>query len=469
MKLPPYPKYKSSGVEWLGEVPEHWKTPSLYIRYQVDLGKMLNETTTRGNHLHPYLRNVDVQWNHINVSDLPQIDIGPWEIARFTVGRGDLLVCEGGEVGRAALVQDDADGLGYQKALHRLRPLAAGEDPRFMFYTLYGAAQRGVFVAGGNPNTIAHLTGEKLRRYRFPAPPAFEQRAIADFLDRETAKTDTLIAKKRTLIERLNEKRTALISRTVTRGLMPDAARAAGIDPQPRLTPTGIEWLRDVPEHWEVKRLRQISDVITVGVVVNPSTYVAEVGVPFLMGGDVREFYIDTTKSKRCLADVSSGPLLKSRLAAGDLVVVRVGYPGIAAVVSEDLNGANCASMMIVRRHRRFVSQWLAYAFNSQPGRDQIDLVQYGAAQKQFNISHAVDFTFPFPPLSEQYAIAEFLDYETEKIDSLVETIETAIERLHEYRAALITETVTGKIDVTANTLVSESLAALPEIVTRPD
>ena len=227
MRPQPYPKYKQSGVEWLGEVPEHWSTPSLYIRYQVDLGKMLNETATRGDHLHPYLRNVDVQWNHINVSDLPQMDIGPWEISRFTVAYGDLLVCEGGEVGRAALVRGDADGLGYQKALHRLRPLAAGEDPRFMFYTLYGAAQRGVFVAGGNPNTIAHLLERS--SVRFPAPLAFEQRAIADFLDRETAKIDTLVVKKRMLI-RLKEKRTAHIAHRYPR---PTARRRPRRRPRP--------------------------------------------------------------------------------------------------------------------------------------------------------------------------------------------------------------------------------------------
>ena len=85
-----------------------------------------------------------------------------------------------------------------------------------------------------------------------PLPGDDEQRAIADFLDRETAKIDTLVAKKRTLIERLKEKRTALISRTVTRGLPPDAARAAGLDPHPKLKPSGIDWLGDVPEHWEV-------------------------------------------------------------------------------------------------------------------------------------------------------------------------------------------------------------------------
>ena len=91
----------------------------------------------------------------------------------------------------------------------------------------------------------------------YPFPPRAEQRAIADFLDRETAKIDTLVARKRTLIERLKEKRTALISRTVTRGLPPDAATQAGLDPHPKLKPSGVDWLGDVPEHWEVKRLKR--------------------------------------------------------------------------------------------------------------------------------------------------------------------------------------------------------------------
>ena len=103
---------------------------------------------------------------------------------------------------------------------------------------------------------------------------------------------------------------------------------------------------------------------------------------------------------------------------------------------------------MIVRRHQRFCSQWLAYGFNSQSGRDQIELVQYGAAQKQFNISHAVDFSFAFPPLPEQLAIASFLDKETAKLDALVDKVREAIERLKELRTALISAAVTGKIDV---------------------
>ena len=196
-------------------MPEHWEVAPLYARYAVDLGKMLKEDRTRGEHLVPYLRNIDVQWDRINFEDLPEIDIHPQEFARYTVLPGDLLVCEGGEVGRAAIVPESDQPIAYQKALHRLRP-KHGESPRFMFYTLRLAVARGVFDAGGNPNTILHLTGEMLRRYRFPRPPLDEQRAIATFLDSETARVDGLIAQVAAAIERLQEYRAALITAAVT-------------------------------------------------------------------------------------------------------------------------------------------------------------------------------------------------------------------------------------------------------------
>ena len=105
---------------------------------------------------------------------------------------------------------------------------------------------------------MVHVTRGKLGAIAIPRIPLQEQRAIAEFLDRETAKIDTLVAKKRTLIERLKEKRTALISRTVTRGLRPDAACQAGLDPHPKLKPSGVEWLGEVPAHWEVKPLNTV-------------------------------------------------------------------------------------------------------------------------------------------------------------------------------------------------------------------
>ncbi len=126
------------------------------------------------------------------------------------------LVCEGGEVGRTAIWQGELTECYFQKTVHRLRSLRNTEEGRFFFYVLYTAAKRGVFVADGSKNTIAHLTAEKLKKHRFAFPPYQEQQAIASYLDRETTKIDALIAKIREGIEKLKEYRTALISAAVT-------------------------------------------------------------------------------------------------------------------------------------------------------------------------------------------------------------------------------------------------------------
>mgnify|MGYP005839353805 CR=1 FL=1 len=212
-------------VEWLGHlpargaqagIPEHWDVPPLYARYEVNLGKMLDSKRITGEHLLPYLRNVDVQWDFVAVDDLPEMDVFPYEHERYTLRAGDLLVCEGGEVGRTAVWRGELPVCAYQKAVHRLRPRSKADHPRFLFYVMRAAASMGIFLARGNPNTIPHLTGEQLRKYRFAFPPEREQRKIIDHLDCETAKIDALIAKIGEAIERLKEYRTALISAAVT-------------------------------------------------------------------------------------------------------------------------------------------------------------------------------------------------------------------------------------------------------------
>jgi type I restriction enzyme S subunit len=429
VKLAPYPSYKPSGVDWLGEVPEHWEVVPIYARYHVDLGKMLNEARISGDHLVRYLRNVDVQWDRIEHDDLPEMDIAPHELERFTVKRGDLLVCEGGEVGRAAIVSETTEGLGYQKALHRLRPMCARDVPRFMFYILRWASSQGVFFAGGNPNTIPHLTGEKLRRYRFPSPSYVEQRAIADFLDRETAKIDTLVARKRTLIERLKEKRTALISRTVTRGLPPDAAAQAGLDPHPNLKPSGIDWLGEVPEHWEVIPLKwrarcKSGDGISTDEVAISSDN--EMAVPVIGGNGVMGFTNQTNVLEPVLAIGRVGALCGN--------VHQVSTP---AWVTDN-------ALVLRSDDRSYERRYLAAVLRSR----NLNEIADKTAQPLITGTQVRDQRLPRPPLTEQIILAEFIAHETAKIDAMTTKVEAVIERLQEYRTALITAAVTGKIDV---------------------
>ena len=211
-----FPVYKPSGVDWIGSVPEKWVISSLRHRYVQCLGKMLDSNRITTDHLLPYLRNVDVQWDRINIEKLPKMDITPAEYDRYTVKRGDLLVCEGGEIGRCALWSNELSRCGFQKALHRLRPRDMRQDmPRFMYYTLRSAAHSHAFT-DGHVSTIPHLTGDKLKAHRFPFPPLSEQKKIVRFLDSVTEAIDAATHRFRRQVTLLHDYRKLLIDDVVT-------------------------------------------------------------------------------------------------------------------------------------------------------------------------------------------------------------------------------------------------------------
>lgn len=213
--LDPDVPMKDSGVEWLGEVPEHWEVLPVYARFHVVLGKMLDSKTISGDNLRPYLRNQDVQWRSVNTSGLPVMSFSAADRARYALAPDDLLICEGGDVGRSAIWHQQIEECYYQKALHRVRP--RGEcSASFLFFVMWTASSLGVFEAGSNPNTILHLTAEMLRHHRIPSPPTSEQISIGEYLDAAWAETERLRKVITHAISLLDEYRTALISAAVT-------------------------------------------------------------------------------------------------------------------------------------------------------------------------------------------------------------------------------------------------------------
>jgi len=215
--LDPNVRFKPSGVAWLGDVPEHWVVASLRHRYDQCLGKMLDTQKATGHHPTHYLRNVDVRWDAINVRGLPVMDIAPEERSRFTLKVGDLLVCEGRHLGRAAFWRGDLELCGFQKALHRLRALDSSRDsPRFLYYCLLVVHLLDAFGASSSDNSIPHLTGEMLRAHRFPFPPREEQDGIALHLDSMTTAGSRASQETMREINLLGEYRTRLIADVVT-------------------------------------------------------------------------------------------------------------------------------------------------------------------------------------------------------------------------------------------------------------
>lgn len=436
MSLPRYPEYKDSGVEWLGEVPAHWTVAPLKRGFDVRLGKMLQPGQSSDEDvLAPYLRAANIQWGGVDLEDVRSMWFSPRERELLALQTGDLLVSEGGDVGRSSLWRAQMRGCYFQNSVNRVR--ARGQDRTdYLYYWMATIKAKGYVDVLCNKSTIAHFTAEKVAAVPTIFPEPEEQRQIAAFLDRETAKIDALIAGQEKLLALLAEKRQATISHAVTRGLDPDAP----------MKDSGIPWLGEVPAHWEVRRLKTLSPAITVGIVVNPSSYVSPSGLPFVYGGDIREGHISVEGCRR-IEPEDSDKQPKTRLQAGDLLTVRVGAPGVTAVVPDECEGGNCASVMLIRRGE-FDSDWLCFAMNSRSVRFQVEVVQYGAAQEQFNISHAINFWVATPPRDEQRRLANSLNATADRIDELCAEATNAIKLLVERRSALIAAAVTGQIDV---------------------
>jgi len=301
-------------------------------------------------------------------------------------------------------------------------------------------------MAGGEARDGLNL--DLLGSIPCPVPSEHEQRAISTHLDRETAKIDTLVAKKRTLIERLKEKRTALISRTVTRGLPPDAARAAGLDPFPEFKPSGIDWIGDVPEHWGNSRLKHVMSRIADCPHETP-TYTPGAEYFVIRTADVSLGQLDLSDALRVDEDEYFRRVRRLRLQEGDIVYGREGERwGFAASVPGGPTACLGQRMMQFRAGTRFNARFLMWHINAACVYQQGSVDTLGATSPHVNVETIRNYCLAEPPLDEQNAIAGFLDCETTTIDDIVAKIAIAIELLQEYRTTLITAAVAGKIKV---------------------
>ena len=209
---------KDSGVEWIGKIPEHWAIHKFCWDYSAMLGKMLDAKRITGDSLHPYIKNADVQWDFINFENLDEMDFSDEEKERYSICPGDLMVCEGGEIGKCAVVPNDApNGIYYQKALHRVRRQRQNSGSiDFLSKVLYCMAKNNCLNTSPEKATIAHLPGDALSQLRIPAPPFREQNQIAGYLKKKCAKIDEMAVRKQAVVEKLQKYKKSLIYEVVT-------------------------------------------------------------------------------------------------------------------------------------------------------------------------------------------------------------------------------------------------------------
>ena len=207
---------KESGIDWIGQIPEGWGVGKLKYYFDVQLGKMLQPSAINGNDIEiDYLRAINVQWDNISVDNLSKMWCNPSEVSKYEIMNGDLLVCEGGEVGRCGIVEYLSDRAIIQNAVHRIRS-AERANVRFLNYYIQHTTKSKWFDILCNKATIAHLTSEKLLNTLVVLPSISEQIQIADFLDKKTEQINQMIAIKKEQIENINKQRQTLIYDYVT-------------------------------------------------------------------------------------------------------------------------------------------------------------------------------------------------------------------------------------------------------------
>lgn len=429
-----YPAYRDSGADWLGDIPEHWQAAPVYARYEVALGKMLDGKRSTGVAPGRYVANANVQWDRVSVGDLSQMDFAPRERDRYRLRPGDLLVCEGGEVGRTAIWRGEVEDCFYQKAVHRVRPRADNELPRFFFYLMHAFAKQGVFVAGGNPNTIDHLTAVQLKHYRFPFPPSAEQGAIVQYLDRETAKIDALLAVQERVIDLLQEKRTALINRAVMKGL----------DPTVDSSKTGSALFPEIPLGWRSTKLRRLIRRIKRPVRVELGAQYREIGTRSWGKGIFhKEPITGAQMEEKSIFYIKSGDLILNIVFA---------WEGAVAIASEHEEGMVAShrfpTFRVIDGHADL--DYLLMFLQSEQGRALMGLNSPGAAgrNRTIRLDTFVGEEIPLPPVEVQREIVTSFRAREHAFRAVETRARELIDRLDELRTALISAAVTGKIDV---------------------
>ncbi len=445
MSLPRYLEYKDSGVEWLGEVPGHWRVQRLKRSVASCRNGIWGDEAEGGPNDIVCVRVADFNRQKLEaVLNSPTMrSVTEKERSGRLLKRGNLLLEKsgGGEnqpVGCVVIYDHDEPAV-CSNFVAKME-LAQGMNPSFWRYVHASAYSIRLTVGSINQTSgIQNLDQDRYFNESAPFPTEHEQTAIATFLDRETAKIDGLIAEQEKLITLLAEKRQATISHAVTKGLNPDAP----------MKDSGVVWLGEVPAHWEIKSIRHILDAI--GDVDHFMPASVEKGIPYLMTGDLKEFVsqvsLDDCKqiSHNDYFELSK----KIKSAKGDVIMARYATIGTLMYVDVDVDFLVSYSCVTLKTNHSEVSGLYLFQYmKSDAFRQGIENQINTNTQSNVGIKDLQSVKIVAPPIKEQADIATFLDTETARLDELTAEATHGIALLKERRSALISAAVTGKIDV---------------------
>lgn len=428
-----YSSYKDSGVEWVGIIPQHWNIKPIRAVFQERNEKNTGPKTdfilsvTRDRGVIPYDEKGNIGNNKSE------------DIERYKVVYPNDLV-----INKMNVIIGSLGLSKYHGALSQVYIVLQPRTDEFSInYYSYLFSNESFYKSlirycTGIMELRESLNKEEFKKLPLPLPPIEEQTAIADFLDRKTAQIDKAIAQKEKLIELLKERRQILIHKAVTRGL----------DPNVQMKDSGVEWIGEIPEHWEVKRLKHISNLITSG----PrgwSNFFSDDGAYFLQSGNLNETLgIDLENAVR-VSPKSGAEGIRTRLKDGDVLVVvtgaKTGKVAISKIGSNEvyINQHLC----LVRLNSDVNSDFISIMLHSKIGRAYFDLQQYGL-KEGLGLDDVKNAQVVLPSIEEQTHIVTYIEAITAKITQGISLKSKEIRKLKEYKATLINAAVTGKIKV---------------------
>ena len=433
-----YPAYKDSGVEWIGDIPEHWEVKRLKFVSIVQPSNV--DKKTNDGEFPVLLCNYSDVYNNFEIDstlDFMQATATQEEIGKFHLSEGDVIVTKDSEtpydIAVPSYVKECFNNVICGYHLTQIKPKTI--FGKYLFRLFQSTQFNAQFIVRANGVTRFGLPQYVINNAFIIKPLLEEQQAIANFLDRKTAQIDELIAKKESLLKKLHEKSIALIIQAVTKGL----------DLSVPMKESGVNWIGKIPEHWTIWKVTHGFN--TVGSGTTPKSDNLEYydgDIPWVTTSELRESIIENTSQKISVDALQSHSALKIFpkesivIAMYGATIGRLGILGIKATV----NQACCVFANPVTFDPRFFYYWLLMR------KPILISLSTGGGQPNLSLDDLKQIKIPIPSLQEQEAIAIFLDQATATIDLQREKITEAIERLKEYRSALITDAVTGKMDV---------------------
>ena len=421
-----YPKYKASGVEWIGDIPEKWQAKKFKLVFHSQKGRtpktLLSESNLNTDIYlaMDYLRENPKQIFHVDKS----------ESVTFVDDGDILLLWDGSNAGEFIKSKKGV----LSSTMAKISSNTIAKKYSWFFLKSYERLLRDFSIGMGIP----HVNGNELRNCLIPIPSLEEQTQIANYLDYKTKEIETLIINKQMLIELLQEERTATINHSVTKG----------INPKVKLKPSGIEWLGDIPENWEVTRLANLGTFLK-GRGVSKADLTEE-GVSVILYGDIYTKYNIVTSSieRKTSKEIAINSV---RIYNGDLLFTASGE------TKEDIGKCICftgdqeayaGGDVVIFRQQKNVSLYLSYLFNSYHIIAQKAKLSKGEIVVHIYESQLRNIPFALPSKKEQSVILNHIEIEHNRINTIISKTKQEIELLKEYKTALISEVVTGKVDV---------------------